>query len=151
MIIKSLQTDSERKACLEIARNLPEWFNEAGLRAIEEDLKSEITFIALEKEVLGFITVKPINKKALEILWMAVKREHHGKGIGSRLLLVVEEWAREKDFEVLVVKTSGELNYKPCDKTRCFYEKMGFARVALVDPYPEWGESALIYVKMYKM
>lgn len=34
MIIKSLQTDDERKACLEIARNLPEWFNEAGLKAI---------------------------------------------------------------------------------------------------------------------
>nr|WP_253910314.1 GNAT family N-acetyltransferase [Thermococcus sp. 101 C5] len=29
--------------------------------------------------VLGSITVKPINEKALEILWMAVKREHRRK------------------------------------------------------------------------
>jgi len=52
MIIKSLQTDSERKACLEIARNLSEWFNDAGLKAIEEDLKSESTFITLDKKSL---------------------------------------------------------------------------------------------------
>nr|WP_297129061.1 GNAT family N-acetyltransferase [Thermococcus sp.] len=93
------------------------------------------------------MTVQPLNEKALEILWMAVKREHHGKGIGSRLLLVVEEWAREKGFEVLVVKTSGDLNYKPYDKTRRFYEEKGFVRVASVDPYPDWSEPALIYVK----
>ncbi|WP_237698674.1 GNAT family N-acetyltransferase [Pyrococcus yayanosii] len=150
IIIKSLQTDDERNACLEVARNLSEWFNEAGLRAIEEDLKSEITFIALDKEVLGFITVKSLNEKVLEILWMAVRREHRGKGIGSKLLNFVEEWAKEHRFEVLLVKTSGDLSYKPYDETRKFYEKNGFVSVALIDPYPEWGEPALIYVKCLK-
>lgn len=35
MNIRLLQTDDERKACLEIARNLPEWFNESGLRVLK--------------------------------------------------------------------------------------------------------------------
>ena len=146
-MIKSLQTKSERRACLDIAKALPGWFNEAGLKAMERDLKSETTFIAVEKDqVLGFITVKPINDKALEILWMAVRREFRGRGIGTEMLRFVEGWAKA-NFEVLVVKTSGDLNYKPYDETRKFYERRGFVRVALIDPYPEWGEEAIIYVK----
>ncbi len=151
MHIKPLEAEEERLACLEIARGLPEWFNEAGLEAMERDLKSETTFIAVENgRVLGFITVKPIDKKALEILWMAVTREFRGKGIGTEMLRFVERWAEERNFEILVVKTSGDLSYKPYDETRRFYERRGFVRVALIDPYPEWGEEALIYVKCIK-
>ena len=148
VMVKPLKTNTERLACLEIARALPEWFNEAGLKAMERDLKSETTFVAVEdNNVFGFITVKPINDKALEILWMAVRRELRGKGIGTEMLRFVERWAVERSFEVLVVKTSGDLSYKPYDETRRFYERRGFVRVALVDPYPEWGEEALIYVR----
>ncbi len=150
-MIKPLQTDDERKGCIEIARALPEWFNEAGLKAMERDLKSGETFVAVEGEdVFGFVTIKPFNKKALEILWMAVRREHRGKGIGTELLRFVEEWAGERGFEVLFVKTSGDLSYKPYDGTRRFYERRGFIEVALIDPYPQWGEPALIYVKCLK-
>ncbi len=148
MIIKQLKSEEERFACLEIAKNLPEWFNENGKRGIERDLKKEETFIAVEDgEVAGFITVKPLNDKAIEIIWMAVKRELRGRGIGSRLLNSIEELAARRGFEVLVVKTSGDLSYKPYDETRRFYEKRGFVRIALIDPYPKWGEEALIYVK----
>ena len=114
---------------------------------MERDLKSETTFVAVEdNNVFGFITVKPINDKALEILWMAVRREFRGRGIGTEMLRFVEGWAKA-NFEVLVVKTSGDLSYKPYDETRRFYERRGFVRVALIDPYPEWGEEALIYVR----
>ena len=148
VMVKPLKTNTERLACLEIAKALPEWFNESGLKAMERDLKSETTFIAVENgRVLGFITVKHLNEKALEILWMAVRRELRGKGIGTEMLRFVERWAVERGFEVLVVKTSGDLSYKPYDETRRFYERRGFVRVALIDPYPEWGEEALIYVR----
>ncbi|WP_297090288.1 GNAT family N-acetyltransferase [Thermococcus sp.] len=148
MRIKSLETEIERRACIEIVRELPEWFNERGIEAIGRDLTRGETFIAVEDgQVLGFATIKPVSDRALEILWMAVRRGLRGKGIGTRLLLFVEEWAGERGFEVLVVKTSGDLSYKPYEETRRFYEKNGFVRIALIDPYPEWGEPALIYVK----
>lgn len=148
MKIKALKTDEERRACLEIAKALPEWFNEVGLKAMERDLREEETFIAVEDgQVLGFVTLKPVSDKALEILWMAVRRELRGRGVSSQLLGFIEGLAREKGFEVLVVKTSGDLSYRPYDETRRFYEKRGFMRIALIDPYPEWGEEALIYVK----
>jgi len=47
----------------------------------------------------------------------------------------------EKGFELLVVKSSGDLTCKPDDATR------GFVRIALIDPYPEWNEPAVIYIK----
>ncbi|WP_456422311.1 GNAT family N-acetyltransferase [Thermococcus sp.] len=142
-----LKDERELEVCLQIARNLSEWFNEAGLRTMEHDLREETTFVAVDDKALGFITVKSLNGKALEILWMAVKREHRGKGIGTELLRFVEEWAKERGFEVLVVKTSGDLSYEPYEGTRHFYEWSGFVRIALINPYPEWGEPALIYVK----
>ncbi len=123
--------EGDIEKCVEIARGLPEWFNEAGLKAIERDLREETTFVAVEgEEVFGFITIKPLNKKALEILWLAVGREHQGKGIGTKLLRFIEGWAKERGFELLVVKTSGDLTYKPYDETRRFYERRGFVRVA---------------------
>ena len=78
---------------------------------------------------------------------MAVRRELRGNGINTKLLRFVEEWAREKGFELLVVKSSGDLTYKPYDATRGFYERRGFVRIALIDPYPEWNEPAVIYIK----
>ncbi|WP_206203837.1 GNAT family N-acetyltransferase [Thermococcus sp. 21S9] len=111
-------------------------------------MREETTFVAVEgSDVLGFVTVKPANRKALKILWMAVRRELRGKGIGTELLHFVEKWAKERDFELLVVKTSGDLSYKPYDETRRFYERRGFVKIALIEPYPEWGEPALIYAK----
>ena len=139
MRVREAKTETEREVCLRIVRNLPEWFNEAGLRAIERDLRREKTFVAVEgNEVLGFVTVKSLNEKAVEILWVAVRRELRGKGVGTELLHFVEGWARERGFELLVVKTSGDLSYKPYDETRRFYERRGFIRIALVDSYPEW-------------
>ena len=151
MRIKPLEIEPERLACLEIAKALPEWFNEAGLKAMERDLRGEKTFVAVEDgHVLGFVTLKPVSDKALEILWLAVRRELRGKGIGTEILRFVERWAEERNFEILVVKTSGDLSYKPYDEARRFYEKKGFVRIALIDPYPEWGEEALIYAKCLK-
>ena len=127
--------------CFQIARNLSGWFNEAGIKAMAGDLREEKTFVAVDEEILGFITLKPLNGKALEIRWMAIRRELRGNGIDTKLLRFVEEWVREKGFELLVVKTSGDLTYKP-------YDVMGgFVRVALIDPYPEWNEPAVIYIK----
>ncbi|WP_456453693.1 GNAT family N-acetyltransferase [Thermococcus sp.] len=148
MRIRCLKTEVERSACIQLARDLRKWFNEAGIKAMAGDLREEKTFVAIEGEdVLGFITVKPLNEKALEILWMAVRRELRGKGIGTKLLEFVEGWARGRGFDLLVVKTSGDLSYRPYNATRRFYERRGFSRIALIDSYPEWGEPALIYVK----
>ncbi|WP_248841859.1 GNAT family N-acetyltransferase [Thermococcus thioreducens] len=116
MRIKLLETDTELRKCLEIAKDLPEWFNEAGLRTMKRDLRSEKTFIAVndrEQEVLGFIILKPLNEKALEILWMAVRRELRGKGIGTKLLRFVENWAKGEGFELLVVKTRATSRISP--------------------------------------
>ncbi|WP_240913648.1 GNAT family N-acetyltransferase [Thermococcus sp. JdF3] len=81
---------------------------------------------------------------------MAVRRELRGKGIGTKLLEFVEGWARGRGFDLLVVKSSGDLTYKPYDATRRFYERNEFVRIALIDPYPGWGEPALVYVKCLK-
>jgi len=45
---------------------LSEWFNEAGIKAMAGDLREEKTFVAIEEDVLGFITLKPPTKRPLK-------------------------------------------------------------------------------------
>ena len=54
-MIKPLENEEEYLECLEIAKKLREWFNEAGIKAIMSDLRTEKTLIAFSEEVLGFI------------------------------------------------------------------------------------------------
>jgi len=64
MEIRELQQGEELQ-CFQIAQSPPEWFNEAGLRAIERDLRREKTFVAVEgSDVLGFVTAKSTNRKS---------------------------------------------------------------------------------------
>ena len=45
-------------------------------------MREEKIFVAVEgSNVPGFVTVKLLNEKAPEILWMAVKRELRGRRI----------------------------------------------------------------------
>lgn len=47
------------------------------------------------------------------------KPEYRGKGIGSKLMKFVRDWAKEKDFEILIVW--------PSSKAVKFYAEMGFS------------------------
>lgn|GEM_PF-438893 len=129
----------EEEACLRVARSLPEWFNERGLRAMEKDLASSRVLVALEGgRLVGFISYRP--GPAAEILWLAVERGGGIGGIGRRLVESAAREAREAGARVLYVKTYGGWDYEPYVATRRFYEALGFALLWVVDPYPGWGD-----------
>jgi len=146
-VVVRLCVECDRDKCLDIARDLRDWFSLSGLEKMAVDLRLYDTHCAyLDGELAGFINLK-YSATMVEIVWLAVKREFQGHGVGTALLGYAEEVARRRGVGLMVVKTSGDLGYEPYTKTRRFYESRGFMPILSVNPYPEWGEPMILYVK----
>lgn len=72
MNIEIKQTTESQKA-YEIAKSLPEYFNEGGLKSIKQDTKNHMLFATyLDNEMIGFAAYKEINDKVIEMSWLGV-------------------------------------------------------------------------------
>jgi len=139
-------------ACLAIAKELHQSFTEQGIAAMSQDLPRHFLYVAMNlNEVAGFVSIYYKSNQVAEISWIAVKLEYQRQGIGSALVDRVANDLRSKRIRVLEVKTlSSEVDYFPYEKTRRFYEKMGFIHLETIDPYPGWepGSPCAIYVRI---
>jgi len=143
---------NDLNACLQIARALSEWFTEKGLREIDHDIHNLPTYIYTDNDkILGYVCVKEKFDNIIEITQFAVDRNSHRSGVGTKLInFVIDELASNKIIEVKTLDSS--CDYEPYNQTRAFYEKNGFTKLEVIDPYPGWGEDnpCAIYVKYPK-
>jgi ribosomal protein S18 acetylase RimI-like enzyme len=143
---------SHIEACLYIARNLPQYFTETGIKNLSKDINTHQLFVASDSgSVRGFITLTEKSLCVTEISWLAVHPEHQHRGIGSALVNFVATRVKHTGGKLLEVKTlSPGTDYVPYEITRRFYEKLGFMLVEIIDPYPEWepGNTCAMYVKI---
>lgn len=125
--IEPLET-KHHAGMLEIVEQLPEWFDEtARTRSVPVDIRHQMGFVAVrEQKVIGFITLY-VAEGRMHIGWLAVERQMHGHGIGSRLLEAAESEAHRMGIGELATYTLGEsVAYQPYESTRRFYWKHGF-------------------------
>ena len=130
-----------------VLRDLPEWFGIEEATAAYIEAAATLPTFAVEPD-LGFLCVKQHTPRAAELYVMGVRREHHRRGMGRALVAEAEAWCRAHGIRYLQVKTLGPSNSSPgYDKTRAFYEALGF--VALEELHGLWDEDnpALILVK----
>jgi ribosomal protein S18 acetylase RimI-like enzyme len=115
--------------CAELLATVPHWFgipasNEAYRLAAD---RSPTVAAADDGIVLGFLTVVRHAPHAAEIHVMAVRPEHHRRGIGRALVAAAEERLRADGVEYLQVKTlSASAGDPPYLRTLAFYEGLGF-------------------------
>ena len=130
-IIRAKRGDRYVDDALKIARGLKEWFNENGLKSIETDLFFDNLVVAVESgETLGFACYSSYEG-IMQLVWIAVERNHHGMGIGTALLKWIEDEARTHDLMSIQVETlPDEDSYEPYKPTRKFYYDNGFTRIA---------------------
>lgn len=124
-----------------ILKSLPNWFGipESTQEYINES--SNLPFFAAidESKPIGFISVKENNKYTAEIYVMGVLSDYHKQGIGRALFNKVLQWAKEKGYEFLQVKTLDESHPDVYYAgTRKFYQSIGFKPLECL---PElWGK-----------
>ena len=77
---------------------------------------------------------------------MGIKREHHRKGIGRRLVEGAEDILKDK-YRFLQVKTVKMGTYPDYDMTNMFYRAMGFSEFEVMEDLWDKANPCQIYVK----
>jgi GNAT superfamily N-acetyltransferase len=111
-----------------VAETLPEWFNDHARHvAIPTDLSHQSGFLAeSEGRVIGFLTLF-VSDGRLNINWIAVRKDHHRRGVGAKLVARAERAGAEMNIDELATWTLGDgVDYEPYEWTRAFYRKCGF-------------------------
>ena len=119
----------DRPVVVEIARSLTQFFPEDVVELISDSLNKKPVLVGvLGEDVIGFLVYTPRDSQTAEIIWMGVKEDYHGLGLGSLLLDTLEERLEEEGIRKLVASTlSYTVKYKPFEKVRTFYYNRGFA------------------------
>ena len=118
---------SDTGVVLQIAKSLDDWFNEDGIRYIEQDLAfQKLIIIEFDSEPIGFLSF--YTYEGIGYLgWIGVYERYHGTGAGEMLFNEFERIMKNFGINVFQVKTLGEsVEYPPYDRSRNFYRKVGF-------------------------
>jgi len=111
------------------------------------NLKNGFMFIALEDEnVIGYIDAFNLNftRGGYIIEYMAVHKDYRRKGLGEKLLYIVEKKLKKEKARFMFLQTGDEDFYKPANK---FWQKCGFIKVGHVPDYYFEGSGIYYYHK----
>lgn len=97
-------------------------------------------------DLKGFAYCEPerITDGTCNLLAIAVDPVAQGGGIGQRLVAAVERSVRSRNGRVLLVETSSLPDY---ERTRSFYDQLGFSREAVIRDYYAEGENKVVFWK----
>jgi ribosomal protein S18 acetylase RimI-like enzyme len=109
--------------------------------------KNELFFGYKEDNIIkGYITLKLSfpGHKHCEIYWLSVRSSFKRKGIGTKLIEFIENFAKKQKFRKICLYTN-----KAMKGTRKFYEKLGYK---LINEFPNYyatktNNTAVLYVK----
>lgn len=136
----------------EILEALPEWFEvEEGREGLIRESAENPVFAAFEGDrAIGFITIKETGKDTVEIAAMGVRKECHGGGVGTRLFSAARDYAAQKGYSFMQVKTVREGMYDDYDKTNRFYRSVGFSELEVIEDLWDADNPCQIYVMSLK-
>jgi GNAT superfamily N-acetyltransferase len=133
-----------------LVTGLPEWFNKDVPEQVRADCSRCAGLVAeVEGSIAGFLLWLQVAD-ACDIKWLAVVRERHRQGIGSRLLDGLSHAAGEAGAKRISVDTlAATHDYEPYARSRAFYEARGF-QLAGVEPggFPEGSDKATYVLEL---
>jgi ribosomal protein S18 acetylase RimI-like enzyme len=95
---------------------------------------------------LGFVYHAPVpmTEGTWSLYWIAVAKDQQGRGVGKRLIELVEEDVRQHNARILLIETSSMARYEP---TREFYKKRGYTLTAHIPDYYADGDGLVVFRK----
>ncbi len=97
-------------------------------------------------DVLGFAYCEPerMTDGTYNLLAIAVDPDRQSNGIGQQIVAAVEQAVRDLRGRVLLVETSSLAEY---ERTRSFYDQLGYDREAVIREFYAKGEDKLVFWK----
>ena len=115
--------------CDRILRALPGWFGiEQSIVDYVAAVKTMPTFVTTNNgDEIGFLSIKQHFPDCAEAYVLGVLPGHHRRGAGRAMFAAAEQWLRDQKVRFFQVKTlAPTANYEPYDRTRKFYQSIGF-------------------------
>ena len=151
LILEITDAAEKRRIAEEILLDLPEWFGlpESTEMYIRESSQMPFFAAVAEGRAEGFIALKKTSPYAAEVFVMGVKKHRHRHGIGRALMEAFLCRAREEGCEYAQVKTVDEGHYEEYDRTRLFYEAMGFRALEVFPTlWDAWNPCLVMVMKL---
>ena len=107
--------------------SLPEWFTPDEVETVRAAVGPPgVVAVSQSGEIVGFLVWEE-RPDEWEICWIAVARELHRHGVGRRMLAwMLERTRRARVRRIRVQTVAATTVYEPYERTRAFYESLGF-------------------------
>jgi ribosomal protein S18 acetylase RimI-like enzyme len=80
------------------------------------------------------------------LYWIAVKKDTHARGVGTKLLHHVEEDIKRQQGRLLLIETSSLAHY---ELTRKFYRKHHYDQAAVLKDFYADGDDMVVFRKHF--
>ena len=139
----AVQSPEEKTAISsKILYSLPEWFGLPESTAEYIETCRSLPFWAEYRDgsPIGFLAMQETSPYTAELYVMGVLKEYHRQGVGRALFAAFQEYAKSEGYEYLQVKTIDAGRYPEYDRTRLFYESLGFRKLETFPTlWDEWN------------
>ena len=149
MLVREVTESGEKERIARLVLEaLPDWF---GIAESRENYIREcadlVFFAAFDEELpVGFVCLKETGKDTAELSVMGVRKEYHGKGIGTELFRKARERAVRSGYSFLQVKTVRMGEYPEYDDTNRFYISLGFREFEVFPSLWDENNPCQVYV-----
>lgn len=124
-----LDLDLDRRVGRQIKREKYQKFNQL-------DEIREAIVVYDDGKAVGGGAIRRYDEEMIELKRVFVHNDYQGRGIGSRLVSLLMEWAAELGYRRMILET-GELLSESC----AVYRKLGFEVIPNYGPYANMPES----------
>jgi len=136
------EPDRREAITREILEALPDWFGIVESReAYIRGSRVQPFWAAMENGAArGFLALKETSPYTAELAVMGVLPEYHRQGIGRALFETFRQYARDRGYAFLQVKTVREGCYAAYDQSNAFYRSLGFRELECFPTlWDEWN------------
>jgi ribosomal protein S18 acetylase RimI-like enzyme len=101
-----------------------------------------------EGKPIGFAYYAPaaMTDRTWYLYWIAVSKDIHARGVGTKLLHHVEEDIRQQQGRLLLIETSSLAHY---ELTRRFYRKHNYEQAAVLRDFYADGDDMVVFSKHF--
>lgn len=124
-----LDMDLDRRVGMKIKRDKYRQFNRL------DEIQQAIV-VYEDGKVIGGGAIRKYDNENIELKRVFVHTDYQGRGIGSKLVSLLIDWAMESGYKRMILET-GELLVESC----AVYKKLGFKVIPNYGPYANMPES----------
>ena len=135
-VARETDPNLKRRRIEALTARLPQWFGrpESNRHYAEQAEILEGWVARRDGHDVGLLLVRRHAAVSAEIYWLGVEPDHHRAGVGRALVEQVEGQLGKEGVRYLFVMTlHPDDPYEPYQRTRRFYESMGFTVVLSMD------------------